>query len=85
MSIGKGLHAKPMLRLRISRTGPGSLTRFLGAALFGCAFVLGCQGPRSGHHPHNRDVTVEYPALVKNKGITGTVRLKSVYQARRLG
>ena len=66
-----------MLRARISRSGPSSLRRFLGTTFL----VVLLSSPVTGLAQDTtrkivKKVTVQYPALLKNKGIGGTVRLK---------
>ena len=66
-----------MLGPRISRTGPSSLKRFPGGRFFGRAFVLGCRGPaQDTTRKIVKNMTVQYPALLQNKGMRRNSRVK---------
>jgi TonB family protein len=66
-----------MLCSRIFRSGPSSLKRFLGATFLVVLLSSAISGlAQDTTRKIVKKVTVQYPSLLKNRGIGGTVRLK---------
>lgn len=66
-----------MTRSRKFRSGSGSLRHFLGATFLVVLLSAAVSGlAQDTTRKIVKKVTVQYPALLKNKGIGGTVRLK---------
>lgn len=66
-----------MLGPRISRTGPGSLKRFPGAAFLVVLLFWAVGGPaQDTTRKIVKKMTVQYPALLENKGMRRNSQVK---------